>query len=466
MATEYEELKLVVTLDDNASRELERLKAAVSNLGTGVAGAGLKDLNKKVEDLGVRIKSLSSLAESIGVRIGASLGPVGVGITAIGTATVGLALAFQRLGSYLNEFSRATIALDVLSKQIGVLPGQLKVLQDQMTAIMSPEAAQRTLLSFGQTLQQLGRVNSQAWKEFVYGAGRSGGEAQAFINNLTRLADQGKFHEALNYAIDVVRANFNRRATQVGVLQATRERNTILERLGLTPEVMEASDKFRAAGEEELKRWYERQKLAREFSTEWNRMSVASEEFTVSLKTTLLPILRDLTKWLNEDGAKWGKFIAEQISLTVRDLVGLYRDVRRIYNYITGRARKTLEQGGAVQPGAETIDVMPGAADPFKGIQESFDKYIKEHGGKTEENTDQLKIMNQNLYQLLNLQTPEGMGGGGGSFGGGGGDGFGANLGYPSINATSPSATTPSTTGPRGTTSTTPPASSAAWSGS
>ncbi len=156
MATEQEELRLTVTLADNASAGLEKLQAQIKELGGGGAGG-----NKHVEKLNEGTKALTETVMKMTGSFGEafkSLGMLRLGFIGgvAGLAAFGYEMAKQikDLGEYTDKLR----GLGQLGKDIGIDPGAIKNISEQLKVFgVSAEQSEASLTKFAARMAELQR---------------------------------------------------------------------------------------------------------------------------------------------------------------------------------------------------------------------------------------------------------------------------------------------------------------------
>jgi hypothetical protein len=121
---EFDELKLQITLVDNATAQLEVLKRSFAELGSGAQMQSLQNLRRSTNELG---ESMKRLIESI------QKGPEGLikfaqGFGAVGVAVAATALGIDRLVKSLSDMSTEVVGIGNLSRRIGMQPAETRAM--------------------------------------------------------------------------------------------------------------------------------------------------------------------------------------------------------------------------------------------------------------------------------------------------------------------------------------------------
>ena len=86
---EFEELRLTVSLIDNASAGLARLNQEIKNLGSGANAANMDRVKRQLDETGGKLKQFGDQGAAVGV----SMGGMVRGLTAAGAAITSSALS-------------------------------------------------------------------------------------------------------------------------------------------------------------------------------------------------------------------------------------------------------------------------------------------------------------------------------------------------------------------------------------
>ena len=121
MATEYEELRLTVTLVDNASTGLEKIQKSLQQIGGSEHKQQLEGVTKQSKEFAEAFKGVG---EAFGFSAEKLL-PMIKNITTLGGAIGAIGFTMHEASKRLNEFVQGTIALDAASKAFGVQSAQI-----------------------------------------------------------------------------------------------------------------------------------------------------------------------------------------------------------------------------------------------------------------------------------------------------------------------------------------------------
>ena len=236
MATEYESLRLNVSLVDNVTSQLEKIRGSLTNLGGGQAGAGLEKLKRQTGELTEQIKGL---ATGFGGGAEAALTAAkGLGLMTAGVlaGSVALVKGVQSLG----EYTRAMQALGTLARQTGIGAAQIKELTEAFERSgVDAGKAQANISGLAHAMADITRVNSEFRQKLLAKAGQGSDRAamEALLGDLGRVAnDPAAFVRKLREAQDQI---YNSMLTRTGSSQRAAEaRARFLADIGM-PELAE-----------------------------------------------------------------------------------------------------------------------------------------------------------------------------------------------------------------------------------
>jgi hypothetical protein len=330
MPAEYEDLKLTVTLADNASAGLAHLQNQIQGLTSGQTGAAFEKLRRQSLEISTVFKQTSEESSKLATVLTRSLGP---GFLVASTAVGGFGLTLAAVGNKLAQFSQQALNLKASANALGLLPGQLQILTDQLEKVMSPEQAQANLKNFANTLQEFGRLGNRARVDFIRAAGATGPAAEAFANRLVGFQNRGEMANAIREAVEQANRIFESERGRVGEAQAARERDAFMKRLGLGPE-MTLVRELHEASKDELATWNRRIELATQFNEEWVKSLHMLRDFAAGMSDTLLPAFRDLNAQVNELGETWGRWAGSQLGRALKDVGDLAGMIKSVVEFL------------------------------------------------------------------------------------------------------------------------------------
>ena len=161
MASEFEELKLQVTFQDNASAQLKALISEFDKLNdySNKVSRGFRDMNDNASKFS---SELVKIAGAFGLGSAAGL--------IMSNSLRGFGEQLNRTNQELEGFSRQMINLENASRVAGVLPDQFKGLSEQLENVgYTTNEAERELQSFFRTIDEAGRAGTaqfqRIWRE-------------------------------------------------------------------------------------------------------------------------------------------------------------------------------------------------------------------------------------------------------------------------------------------------------------
>lgn len=165
MATESEELKLVVTLDDQASAQLASLRQQLASMSAGVGQAGT-NIGAKSNEAAKAVKGLHTELSSVAGRAGFIGGVIG-GITSELTK---LGISVIQRASDLEGLSRSMVKMGQAATEMGASSAQLRQNVQAFREVgVSAEAAEKNLAGFSDAMADLTLINGRLRSELLTG---------------------------------------------------------------------------------------------------------------------------------------------------------------------------------------------------------------------------------------------------------------------------------------------------------
>ena len=376
MATEQEELRLQVTLVDNASAGLANLQKQLHGLATGQTVAGLEKMNKVAAETAAKLKGVKDEGEKAG---GVTMAFArGIGLAAGAVAAFG-----YNLVSTLDKFAQAGVKLRVLSNETGLLPGQLKNIQDQMQQFgISTETANQNIKGFQTALADVVKNASQLRNKLMEEAGRDPQNQEnmrALLRRVMGLGQAGETEEAMSEIIASTRDIIDNqiKAGASPALAAERGRQ-FLALWGMTPDVLSIIGPLKRASAEQLADAEKRLKLQEQYNTEMNKTNQQWDNFKAGLQEGILKTLSEINKEFGDTEAL-GKALAgsiqgivEGVRTSAREIQAIINGVRSLIAIFTGTSGDKPEpstmsgetghggaQGGGVAGGVQGLPGSP-----------------------------------------------------------------------------------------------------------
>jgi len=338
---EFEELRLTVTLIDNASTGLATLRQNLRALGGQENREALARMQKEVESLTGRMGKVREETSKTSAAL-TSLG------RSAGTALTGLATAFISNFAIdsLKKFTDEVIRLDTAAKTFGVGGANLKALVDQMKlAGIDPNAAAQTVTNFRTAIAELSRQGSQLRQDLMKGAVSDPAAMAAFITRITGMGSRDDMAGAFNEFITAANNVFENELKRTGDRGMAAElRNRWVSSFKLDPSVIvQLEAGFKNATDVEEAAYKRRLQISKQFSAEMNKMSQDWEKFIAGMQEALVPFMQEWNKTTTDMSASWGKILGNEAGAFLRDLKKLAEEATYYYRLITD-PKQTLKE--------------------------------------------------------------------------------------------------------------------------
>jgi hypothetical protein len=408
MPTETEELRLVITLTDNASAGLRALKQQHAELGSGATAGHVESFKKKHNELAKQIKEMTELATG-GER--AMLGFIGkFGVA--GAAVVGFTAVVLKGLEGLTKYADKVTDLNNKAKVMGVHPAVLKSIEEQLERIgISAETADQTVAKFNEKFALMGRVGSREHQELVNKAGRS---SEAMEQSIQKILNQKTEVARLNEVLaqgEIVKANYLKDHNN-NIVAATQFHKEFLAEWGIDPEFALVG-KLKDVSEEEMATWDKRQKAALQFKAGIVDLKHEWADFMDDVKSSVLApdglIVTGLheaitlTKFLHE---LWEKPLTKQVAQGTWDAMKfmipgvntilLYKNLGKLSDYLSGKTQQTSQKNMGDALGLDALGgpAKPGEEGKATHLLSMMGDDAEEHKRSTQENTAELKKLN------------------------------------------------------------------------
>jgi hypothetical protein len=440
MVTTLQELQVRVTLVDEATVGIDKVRAQLGLL-TDSAKKGLEQLKQHNEGIAAKFKELTEAAtggERAMERYISKFGAAGLAFSGF-AGIVGIGL------HSLKEFAERVTDLANKAKVIGIEPAAMQNIIEQYERInVSAGVVQTSLAGLAGTLADLGRIGSEKRQEIIEAGGGAFGPQME--RDLRRIESLGSIEEQLTQVITNSWNVYNQRLKQTGnELDAADLQNRYLKLFNLDPS-LKLLPNIAKLTEERKKAIDARNKAAADFhktmTSVTQELREAVNDVVASALTKDGVIVQGLEKILSlikEFRAEWNKPWTNpaaqgnptQPQNPAPEEPGVSPPISRLLGEDVERSKAGTSFD---TPGFnKNWDWMRRSENIEDRREENFDQ-----GGEyvriLEENTTQIKKMNEN-FKLLDAGQVElkGLGGipgfGGGGGGGGGGGPYGASVG-------------------------------------
>jgi uncharacterized protein (TIGR02594 family) len=441
---ETEELRLIVTLDDQTGAGLAQLRQNVQSVAGGEQHQQLEQLKKSHSELVEVLKKMTAASGELGEAQGLlarNFGAVGIGVAGF-VGALGIAIGLTR------EFANEMLKLNATARAFGLDAGMLKGITEQMQQMgVAPGRATAMVTELTSALADLSREGSRLRVQLMQGA-RSDPEAmQAWIGRMTGFNNRGDMVNAWNEFITGVNNAYEAELKRTGSKPMAADlRNQILRMFGVSPEdFAQAAGKLKLITPEELHEINKGVELSKQFNVEWVKASQEVEKLIRAFAIDFLPVLTSAVSAIRHMYEYWKMIndIRNPSPDNVNNLLekmGVPKWLRDWNLYGTGAApHGTPETPPTPAPGTSGVPLgMPrgvprspyesggplhGPATPYhfggeagwRGLPMS--RNIEDRRGEADlltQNTAQLIRLNENLERMLGV--PAGAGGGGYGF--------------------------------------------------
>jgi hypothetical protein len=464
MATEQDELRLTVTLVDNASAGIASLRGQISQLGSGSTAANLENFRRKQGELGEQMKELTALAVGGDKALLSYIGKFGaLGIAAAAGIDV------------LKTFSNQMASVSREAKLIGVGPTNLQNIVDQFRKVgVEAKDTQAMMAKFTTTLVEIGRVGSAQREKILSMAvdpARMNKTIEALEaattaeDKLSIAQEEGEKIRKARYDEELKRTHNEAQAKA----DAARAEQQWYEALGLSAEAMERhTGKFKnltAAEEAQLK---VTQENAEKVTKAWEDIDAAAAKAGQSMVTAFGPALTSVLSKVPGFISDITTAMGGMVKQSNQDVEALKKWDVKTFLFGKSSERPAPMAPFATPPNVTAVDAAKGAWSGVKGVASKLwqgwgsadtpDVPHMQHGGivsratlamigeggpeaviplsgagrgpgqelakEMKENTEQLRRLNDKLMLMTG-----GRGGGGSVGGGGGGVPYGSSVG-------------------------------------
>jgi hypothetical protein len=460
MPNELQELQLRVSLINEASAGVSRIRDDIKDLATGAGKTAMDKLKEEQSELAKQIKELGELAEGGGRALTGYIGKFGVAGAAMG----GLAATILVGLGGLKEFADRVVDLTNKAKVIGMHPAELKSLIEQYDRLgVSAGTVEQSMAGLSNVLAQVNRIGSEKRMEMIKAAGQFGTLMEQGIQRVEAQATQaGKLQEIIRQSYVVYEERM--KETDGNRADAIKSQNDFLKMWEMDP-VLKVLRHVEQVTEEEKRRMDARAKATGEFKKVVSDLHHEVDELGADLSTALLGsggvivtglhLMLDLVKELRE---LWKQpWIPTNVKSGALTTVDLLKHAATGIDQGDGATFKERWQGAPTAPAkpaneqpaglmsvpsssSPVSDQIPGIGKGWEWMRRSeniedrrevdesmrqgddYLKNIEKNTAETKRLNENFKLLDQGDVELKGLGGLPGFsqGGGGGRFGGGG----------------------------------------------
>ena len=402
MPTETEELKLRITLEDGATAQLARVRQEMSQMAGGQTGQGLQNITAKTDEA---TKAFGSLARQ-GLAVGQTttnfakvLGPLPV--------TLGvLAYEFVRQLAGMKEWAGQMVAINNAARMAGVSIGQFRGIQMglRQSGISAQEAA-GMMQSLTRTLSEANRPGSAVREGLIRMAGPQ--FAGAMMESINKLGQMRDATDRVNYirqmGLNVYANNFNRTHDE---MQARYAQYIFLQQFGMEKLINQKKEIAHLdqrtvdnMTDEAAKQDALNEALATEEATRnriWDIVKGSMADYELGVVSILTKIESHVARDLEQGAASRREYLEKQKAGKAPPITAT--PIPNVPSPATG-----FQHGGIVtKPTLGLVgEAGPEAIIPLSQVSGITTTSIK-HTESVGENTKQLKMLNDQMEQILN----------------------------------------------------------------
>ncbi|MGY8661766.1 CHAP domain-containing protein [Bradyrhizobium sp. UFLA05-109] len=353
MPTEQEELKLIVSLVDNASAGLDKIVEKTKEMGGPQVKEAHEKMRRGTEELNKAFKEITGGFGDAFKALGSFRGGLVAG--AGGLALFGVEMTRQ-IGE-LKKWAEELRGVSQAARQIGVDPASMKNIISQFEAIgVSAEQTKANLGTMAEAVANLNRTGSSLRRELQHMAGPSPQSQQAMRELLDNIVNARTEEERYN-AVVSARANMLRHALEEGktLQEATQRANEFASHFW--DRTMANMDKLNGLSAEDRRIQDERIKQAEKLANLTGQISGEWADIVEDLKAPFLDpaikaaekflaISKEIHEWLkkNYDLAK-----PDEAKKSIQDTFGKFRGPLQLGTPQAEAQKKTTEENTEAQ---------------------------------------------------------------------------------------------------------------------
>jgi hypothetical protein len=348
MPGEQEELRLTVSLVDNASAGLAAMKSQVQQITGGSTMAQLESFKRSQAGMASQIKELT------GVVMGGEKAMIGfIGKFGVAGAAIASAGALAGYGlSNLKEFADGVHNIAIKAQTLGIGGAELKSLRRQFEdAGLGAADADKAVGGLTQAVGELSHTGSAQFQELLTHAGRFKAEMAASVQAvLQQQSDTAKLTEIRRQAMNVYNNELQQALDETGnmstaIARATEVQDRFLSAWHQDP-TLKVVENLREVTKAEEERFNRQQAATKQYREDVNTLNREWKSFMDDMKVS----------WLSSEGV---------ITKGLEKLIGLVKEYhettapKETYGFEREEALQNL-RGAGTYAGGRGIEMRPG----------------------------------------------------------------------------------------------------------
>jgi N-acetylmuramoyl-L-alanine amidase-like protein len=278
-----QELQLRVSLIDEASAGIAKLRDELRQFTTGEAKKNLERIKQEQAEFGKQIKELGELAASGGRGLTSYIGKFGAAGAAFGGFAASLGVGLHVLKDYADKI----VDLTNKAKVIGMNPAELKSIIQQYERLgISASTTEKSLAGFSGVLADINRIGSKKRMEMIEAAGAW---STLMIQGIERVQAQSSAADKLTEVLLQAQNVYDNRLreTNGNIADATKSENEFLKLWDLDPSV-KVLRRINNVSEAEQKRMEQKAKQTSDYNKALFDLKKEWESWSNDIKTSAL----------------------------------------------------------------------------------------------------------------------------------------------------------------------------------
>ena len=195
-----------MSLTDNVTAQLNKIRSSIANIGGGPAGLGLERMKRQTEDVTKHVKGLAAGFEggsNAALGMAKSFGLATAGVLAVGVAAV---KSLENLGAYSDKMT----ALGVAAQRAGTNAAQFQSMVETFARSgVDAGRAASNIAGLAQSMGEINKVNSQLRQDLLRNLeGEKRSDMELLLGGLGRAAnDPAAFANTVKDALENIYAN-------------------------------------------------------------------------------------------------------------------------------------------------------------------------------------------------------------------------------------------------------------------